>query len=75
MVIEQIKKNYKNKIVLKNISFNAKPGQCIGILGGNGSGKSTLLSILAGVSKADGGIFTFDGENLLINSKKRAELI
>jgi ATP-binding cassette subfamily B protein len=32
--------------VLKDISFDAKPGQTIGIIGGTGSGKSTLVSLI-----------------------------
>lgn len=52
-----IKKAYFGKTVLKEASFSAKAGSCVGIVGGNGSGKSTLLSILAGVRRADGGAF------------------
>jgi len=32
--------------VLKDISFTAKPGQTIGIIGGTGSGKSTLVNLI-----------------------------
>jgi len=70
-----IKKNYKNKNVLENISFEAEIGSCVGVLGGNGSGKSTLLSVLAGVLKADAGSFLYKGENLLTNKKAAQEII
>ncbi|MDE7199208.1 MAG: ATP-binding cassette domain-containing protein, partial [Lachnospiraceae bacterium] len=60
-----IKKAYRSKTVLKEVSFSAQAGSCIGIVGSNGSGKSTLLSILAGVRRGDGGSFLCDGVDLL----------
>lgn len=41
--------------VLKNISFGAKAGENIGIIGKNGSGKSTLLRAIAGIYSVDSG--------------------
>lgn len=75
MKIEGIKKSYGKKQVLKNISFEANPGECIGILGINGCGKSTLLGILAGVVKSDGGRFLADGENLMAKKELRAQKV
>ena len=73
--IKDIKKKYKAKQVLKDISFSAESGKCIGILGANGCGKSTLLSILAGVQPADSGEFLYDGNNLFKYTRQRSVLI
>ncbi len=73
--IKGIKKRFGKKEVLKDISFSATNGQCIGILGVNGCGKSTLLSILAGVQNADDGEFLYDGHNLFEYPKQRSQLI
>ncbi len=44
--ISDIRKNYKDKEVLKGVDLKVKPGEIIGILGKNGAGKSTLINIL-----------------------------
>lgn len=41
----------KKKLVLKNISFDAKEGDILAILGPNGSGKTTLGKLIAGILK------------------------
>jgi ABC-2 type transport system ATP-binding protein len=40
---------------LKGVSFDARPGEVLGIIGPNGSGKSTLLLCMAGLAEADRG--------------------
>lgn len=72
ITIEGVTKKYGRRDILRDVSFTADKGQCIGILGVNGSGKSTLLSILAGVQAADSGSFMYNGDDLLKNSKARS---
>ena len=71
--VEKIQKSYGKKTVLRDITMQAGPGECIGILGGNGSGKSTLLQILAGVTRPDGGKFLYEGKSLFGDSARRAD--
>ncbi|CAN7199477.1 ABC transporter ATP-binding protein [Paenibacillus sp. LjRoot56] len=47
--------------VLKDISFNALPGQTIGILGATGSGKSTLVSLIPRLYDASSGHIRLNG--------------
>lgn len=47
--------------VLKDINFELKRGDCLGLLGHNGAGKSTLLKVLNGLIKPDEGQVTIKG--------------
>lgn len=62
--LKNISKKYKDKEILKNISFDIKEGELVCILGPSGCGKTTLLNIIGGfVSDFSGDIFLSD-ENI-----------
>ncbi|MGE8080783.1 ABC transporter ATP-binding protein [Peribacillus loiseleuriae] len=50
--------------VLKNISFQAKAGEKIGIIGSTGSGKSTLVKLIPRLYDPDSGAILIDGVNI-----------
>jgi ATP-binding cassette subfamily F protein uup len=50
-----ISKSLNDKILFKDFTYRAAPGDRIGIIGPNGAGKSTLLNILSGRMQPDAG--------------------
>jgi ABC-type multidrug transport system fused ATPase/permease subunit len=62
--------DYDNRNILRDVSFTAREGELVGLVGRSGSGKSTLLSILAGYLTPTDGIATLDGIPLWELDKK-----
>lgn len=59
---------------LEHISFQARPGQTIGIIGGTGSGKTTLVNLIPRLYDASEGQVLLDGKNVKdfdLNSLRR----
>lgn len=55
------KKLYKEHYALRDISFEVKQGETVGIIGTNGAGKSTILKIITGVLSPTSGEVTVNG--------------
>ncbi len=59
-----LKKQYKSRTVVEDVSFEVKAGEVVGLLGPNGAGKTTCFSMIVGLVAADGGEVYIDGERL-----------
>ncbi|GAG58198.1 unnamed protein product [marine sediment metagenome] len=57
---------------LKDVDFNVKRQEVVGLVGDNGAGKSTLIKILTGVCPPDRGEIYFEGKKENIDSPKKA---
>ncbi|AKG03414.1 ABC transporter ATP-binding protein [Salimicrobium jeotgali] len=53
--VEKLGKSYKNKQIVKDISFSVKRGMVTAILGPNGAGKSTTIRSMMGIMQPDEG--------------------
>ncbi|MBR2067283.1 MAG: ABC transporter ATP-binding protein [Solobacterium sp.] len=60
-----------NEMVLKDINFSIKEGECIGLIGANGAGKSSLLKAMLGLIPYEGRIYV---EDSLVEKKNLASV-
>lgn len=70
--VENLEFEYKDDLVLENISFNIEEGMFTSIIGPNGSGKSTLLKLLSNIYYSESGKILIDNKD--INSFKKRDL-
>ncbi|MFF1831455.1 ATP-binding cassette domain-containing protein [Paenarthrobacter sp. NPDC058040] len=74
--VENLNKSYAKGIgnrhrtqILRDVSFELRQGQTLGLVGESGSGKSTTAACVMGLTAADSGLIEFDGVNLTSLSK------
>jgi len=70
--LKNVTLSYWRNPVVKNMTFNVKPGQIVGLVGPNGCGKSTLIKAISRVIVPHSGSILVNGRN--IGDIKRAEL-
>lgn len=59
LTVENLEKSFKNKKVLKGVSFEVNKGEIMAILGPNGAGKSTTIRNIMGIIYPDHGSINF----------------
>lgn len=66
--VKNLKKTFSDNVeVLKDISFDVKKGEVLGIIGPSGSGKSTMLRCIAQLEKVTNGTISICGQNIVEN--------
>lgn len=74
--VKNLSCGYGDKIILKDVSFTAKAGDIVCILGKNGSGKSTLIKAIVGLIKPSQGEMLVEGIDIKSWSwSKKAKII
>jgi len=67
---EDVSKIYSTDVVLKNISWEIKKGEKVGLVGSNGAGKSTQFKILIGEEEQTGGTIIKEGNPKIAHLKQ-----
>src|SRR5512141_1638228 len=61
LVIDHLRKEYKNLVALEDLSFTLEPGDIFGFIGPNGAGKTTTIRMLATLLTPTSGTAYIDG--------------
>jgi ATP-binding cassette, subfamily B, bacterial len=62
---ENVRFEYQPEVpVLKSVSFNARPGECVAFVGASGAGKSTIMNLIIGYRRPQQGRILLDGRNM-----------
>ena len=61
---EGLKKRYRKRTVVSNVSLTVESGEVVGLLGPNGAGKTTCFYMILGLVPIDAGQVTLDGQDM-----------
>jgi lipopolysaccharide export system ATP-binding protein len=62
--VSGLKKKFKARVVVRDVSFEVASGEVVGLLGPNGAGKTTCFYMIVGLIPADGGEIRLDDAEL-----------
>lgn len=72
VTFEHVSFGYEEELLMKDVSFEAKPGQMVALVGATGAGKTTLMNLLLRFYDVKGGSVKIDGID--IRDMNREEL-
>ncbi len=62
--VRNLRKSYRKRPVIRDVSLELQRGEVVALLGPNGSGKTTCFYSIAGLVMPDGGQVTIDGQDV-----------
>jgi branched-chain amino acid transport system ATP-binding protein len=63
--VDNVSKRFGGIVALDGVSFDAEPGEIVGLIGPNGAGKTTAFNVITRLYTPDEGEVLFDGKSLL----------
>jgi iron complex transport system ATP-binding protein len=74
--IQSVSVSYGDRLVLKDVSLEVRPGEIVALIGPNGAGKSTLIRAISGVIPRRGGSIHLNGREIsTLTADSRARLL
>lgn len=75
LAARSLRKNYRSRTVVRDLSIEIRTGEVVGLLGPNGAGKTTAFYMMVGLVPADGGSILLDDRDLTsLSIDQRARL-
>ncbi len=71
LAIEGLTKRFGSVTALDGVTFDVRPGELFGFVGGNGAGKTTTMRIVLGVLASDGGSVAWQGRPIDADVRRR----
>ena len=64
LLVKGLRKSYRKRVVIQDVSISLQQGEVVALLGPNGSGKTTTFYAIAGLINADGGQVMLDNQDV-----------
>jgi lipopolysaccharide export system ATP-binding protein len=64
LAVHHLRKSYKARRVVEDVSMTVRRGEVVGLLGPNGAGKTTLFYMITGLVRPDSGLIELDGHDV-----------
>ncbi|KPL28865.1 MAG: LPS export ABC transporter ATP-binding protein [Acidithiobacillales bacterium SM1_46] len=64
LVAEHLSKQYRKRVVVRDVSLTIRSGEIVGLLGPNGAGKTTCFYMIVGLVPMDSGRIALDGRDV-----------
>jgi ABC-type branched-subunit amino acid transport system ATPase component len=62
--VRNLTKRFGGLVAVKNVNFDVRAGEILGLIGPNGSGKSTVMKLIMGIERPNTGTVRLDGRDL-----------
>jgi lipopolysaccharide export system ATP-binding protein len=64
LAVQHLRKSFKARRVVEDVSMTVRRGEVVGLLGPNGAGKTTLFYMITGLIRPDSGLIELDGHDV-----------
>jgi len=62
--VRGLTKRFGGLVAVKNLGFDIRAGEILGVIGPNGSGKSTVMKLIMGIERPNAGLVKLEGEDI-----------